>query len=105
MWTGSTLVCTESGNEIILHHSLTQYTNGSSSGDCNFGAVTAQSIKVTNIHNEQCYSSQLNISKDVVESNKTVTCLYVVGASETVINTSTVRFTTGNNINHAYSSI
>ena len=93
MWTGSTFGCTLSSNEIILPHS--QYENGSV-GSCNNGAITAQSSKVTNIHSGQCYSSQLNISMDVVESNKTIKCLYVVGASETVINTHTITFTTGN---------
>ena len=92
VWTGSTLSCTS--DEIILRHS--QYDNDSLTiGSCNNGAVTAQSSKVTNVHSGQCYSSQLNISKDAVESNKTIECIYVVGINETLINTSAIKFTTG----------
>ena len=92
MWTGSLLNCT--GNEIILRHS--EFVNGSVSGECNNGEVTAHNVRVEVSHNDQCYSSQLNIilTKSVV-NNKTIQCLYVVGTREVVINTHTVQFTTG----------
>ena len=89
VWTGSAFFCT--GNEIILRHS--EY--GSISGECNDGAVAAQSIEVTDSQNGQCYSSQLDISLNSVKENKTVECLYVAGVNETLVDTYTVRFTTG----------
>ena len=93
VWTGSAFFCTAAGNEIILRHS--EYENASISGECNDGAVAARSIEVTDSQNGQCYSSQLDISLNAVKDNKTVECLYVAGINETLVDTHTIRFTTG----------
>ena len=53
---------------------------GSASGGCysNNGAIIARSINASVTNNTQCYTSQLIVfaSGDVINTNKTVTCLY-----------------------------
>jgi hypothetical protein len=98
VWSGSLFDC--AGGEILLRHS--QFSNSGSAivGECNNGAVVAQSIGVNvdtnNSHSvRECYSSQLNISTNMAMNNKTVVCTHIDGIDISVIDTSTITFITG----------
>ena len=86
------------GDKIILRHS--RFLNESAvGGECNNGAVVAQSIGVDadTDSERKCFSSQLNISTNMDMNNKTVVCLHddATGNGTSVINTSTIIFITG----------
>ena len=91
VWTGSFFDCT--GGEIILRHRLFEGT--SATGECNNGAVIANSIGVIDINCSRCYSSQIHFSADNDKNNKTIMCLHVDGTTETVVDTASVIITTG----------
>ena len=69
IWSGTAFNCETKMNEIILRHS--QFNESGSSGNCNDGAIMAQSLRVIN---NTCYSSQLNVTVDLDMNNKTIQC-------------------------------
>ena len=98
VWTGSLFDCRM--NEIILRHS--SFNSSGSAGECNNGAVIAQSIGVftesdtnNSFPTRECYYSQLNISTYAYMNNETVMCLLVDEMNITVIDTVTLAFKTG----------
>lgn len=70
IWSGSAFDCETRMDEIILRHS--QFVSGSS-GNCNDGAVTAQSLGVVD---STCFTSQLSVTVDLEMNNKTVLCAH-----------------------------
>ena len=70
IWSGSAFDCEMRNDEIILRHS--QFESGSS-GNCNDGAVTAQSLGVVD---NTCFSSQLSVTVNLEMNNKTVQCAH-----------------------------
>ena len=85
VWRGSAFNCTSS--TIILHHS--QYTSGSSGGECNDNSIRGQGLYVAN----SSYVSILNITVNSDYSNKTIECAYYDGSrlipvGRSIINTS-----------------
>ena len=71
IWSGSAFDCEMRNDEIILRHS--QFESGSPSGNCNDGAVIAQSLGAVD---NTCFSSQLSITIDLEMNNKTVQCAH-----------------------------
>ena len=71
------------------------------------GAVTAHSVGVVSTNNTDCYISQLNVMSTTYFTefgmkNKTVTCLYVIGTNETVVDTRRFMFITVRYNNNYY---
>jgi hypothetical protein len=91
IWSGSAFDCETRMDEIILRHS--QFETGSS-GNCNGGAVNAQSLGVIN---NTCFSSQLNVTVDLEMNNRTVQCAH---SSETIttVGVGTISIATGESI-------
>ena len=71
------------GSSIILSHSL--YSSGTS-GICNSGAIMGRSLGRDN----NCYTSQLNITVDTSMNGQTIQCVYNDGATESEIGTNTI---------------
>ena len=96
IWNGSLFSCGNQVNRISLRHRL--FENGSAIGDCNGGAVIAQSVGVSNINNSPCYLSQLTINiTDIAINNRSwsVSCIHFDGVDETIIGTTTLHLKTG----------
>lgn len=70
IWRGTAFNCSEENNQIRLRHSQFASADGVV-GSCNKGAIVGQSIGKEN----NCYSSRLNVSIDVLFNNKTVECV------------------------------
>ena len=68
LWNGTAFDCIGNGDSISLRHRL--FGSGGIAGVCNNGAITGQSTGVDN----ECYTSQLNVTVDPSMSNKTVVC-------------------------------
>ena len=68
-WSGSLFDCPANG--IILRHDRFDSANGAV-GECNEGAILAQSAGVEN----DCYTSQLSFIASVALNNKTVLCVH-----------------------------
>ena len=72
LWTGSAFDCPDSNNEITLIHS--RFTaNGSAYGECNNGAITAQS---NSSGAGGIYSSFLSVNISASISGKSIMCLH-----------------------------
>ena len=80
IWTG-TAFSDCSNNEIILRHST--FASGMAFGNCNNGAISARGLGVDN----NCYSSQLNVTVNSDLNNKTIRCDH---SSDTVVTIRTV---------------
>ena len=65
LWSGTAFDCAT--NEIILRHN--EFNDGSS-GECNQGAIIAQSVGVQ----DTCFTSQLHVNISSALNNKTVNC-------------------------------
>ena len=65
LWSGTAFDC--SPNEIILRHN--EFNDGTS-GECNQGAIIAQSVGVQ----DNCFTSQLHVTVSGGLHNKTVNC-------------------------------
>ena len=91
IWSGSAFDCETKMNEIILRHSQFNKSAGSS-GNCNDGAITAQSLSAVN---NTRFSSQLQVTVDLEMNNKTIQCAH---SSETItaIGVDTISVATGN---------
>ena len=72
IWSGTAFDCSSKSNEIILRHSQFDSELGTF-GNCNEGAITAHSLGVVN---NNCYSSQLNVTIDSDMNNKTIQCAH-----------------------------
>ena len=70
IWSGSVFDCEAKMNEIILRHSQFDMESGTF-GNCNDGAIRTRSIGVVN---NDCYSSQLNITVTSDMHGKTIRC-------------------------------
>ena len=91
IWRGSALDCETKMNEIILRHS--QFERGSS-GNCNGGAITAQSLSAVN---NTRFSSQLRVTVDLEMNNRTIQCAH---SSETIttVGEGTISVATGESV-------
>ena len=70
IWSGTAFDCSSKSDEIILRHS--QFGIGTF-GNCNDGAITAQSLGVVD---SSCYSSQLNVTVSSDMNNQNIQCAY-----------------------------
>lgn len=86
-WEGNLFNCLENG--IVLRHE--RYTPGPANGECNGGAVVAQSVGVEN----DCYTSRLTFTVSPTFYNKTVSCVHSSSLGLTTIGTSVIRFMEG----------
>ena len=89
VWNGSAFDCIHSGNEIVLIHSLFGSNIESSTiaaGECNNGSIHAHSVRVE----DNCYTSQLNITVNADMIGKTIECAHDNTSTENVIGTLTV---------------
>ena len=91
-WTGAAFNCPGSGNEIVLRHS--QFIGGTSAL-CNDGNITGISVGV---ENNQCYTSQLNVTYSPALLGATIMCVHNTGTSNMVIGESTIGVRTGNTL-------
>ena len=71
LWTGTLFDCPANGSTIILQHD--SYRSGGAVGECNNGAVIAQSVAVV----DDCYSSQLTFTASDGFNNKTIQCTHI----------------------------
>lgn len=71
LWGGTTFNCPTLRNEILLRHSQFSSPEGTT-GECNNGAIIGKSTGVEN----NCYTSQLNVTVSGSLNNKTVTCVH-----------------------------
>ena len=67
LWSGTAFDCATNENDIILRHNE---FNSSTSGECNQGDITAQSVRVQ----DNRFISQLNVTVSNELNNKTVKC-------------------------------
>ena len=87
VWKGSAFDC--SSNEIALIHSLFGSDTQSqtiAAGECNNGSIRAHSVQVE----DNCYTSQLNITVNADMIGKTIECAHDDQSTESVIGTLTV---------------
>ena len=89
IWSGSAFNCETKMNEIILRHS--QFNVSGSSGNCNDGAIMAQSLRDIN---NTCFSSQLNVTVGLEMNNKTIQCTHSF-ETITTIGVATISVATG----------
>ena len=94
VWTGNLFESECAYASIVLRHSVFEYY-GSSSGECNNGAVIARSIGALDVNGSRCYSSQLTVTINIEMNNKTVTCVYNNGTTEAVVDALKINITTG----------
>ena len=87
-WSGSLFDCPANG--IVLRHNIFDSTNGAI-GECNEGAVLAQSAGVEN----DCYTSQLSFTVTTEFDNKTVLCTHNSISGNIVIGTSLLAIVEG----------
>ena len=69
VWRGTAFNCPGSANEISLIHTLFN-TSGGTSGTCNNGAITAESVDIV----DNCYTSRLMLNVSVGLNETTVEC-------------------------------
>ena len=89
VWTGSLFNCTS--DKITLRHSQFE----TASGDCNYGEITASSVRLDTVNCSQCFVSQLRFLASNAENNKTILCKYFNGTREIFVDSATVTLTTG----------
>ena len=77
LWSGTSFMCDNDPDEIILRH--TQFSSGTR-GSCNDGAIQGESIGVEN----NCYSSRLLVNVSAGFNGKTVECVYSFQTSTTI---------------------
>ena len=68
-----------------------RYTPGPAVGECNGGAVVAQSVGVDN----NSYTSQLTVTVSPTFYNKTISCVHVSSSGVNTIGTSVIGFMEG----------
>ena len=90
LWTGTAFSC--NSNEILLRHS--QFSeSGGTSGSCNNGAISGQSIGVT----DGCYSSELDVTVSPNLNGRTILCNHD-GTTQRNIGSSTLNIVTGKSV-------
>ena len=88
VWRGSALDCT---SVISLRHGMF-FSSGYANESCNNGAIFARIVNIT----DNCYTSQLAINTSSLSlDGRSVQCAYDDGAREILVNTRTIRITTG----------
>ena len=78
-WEGTAFDCT--AQRIVLRHNLFTGSAGAT-GMCNNGAIVGRSLEVNN----NCYTSQLDVTVDYTFSNETIACVHSgIGTIGTVL--------------------
>ena len=98
MWRGSALDCT-GGSGISLRHGQFR-GSGYANKTCNNGAILAHITNITG----NCYVSQMVVNASLNFDGESVLCAYDDGTVETVVDTITIRITTGL-IEHRYLTV